>query len=76
MEKPHLKLEKNGENILNIFADLRESNSPLEALKKLRKIFPELDFIQAKEVMILHETDYNDLDEYQKAVFDQLKGQI
>lgn len=79
MNKEHLQLEKNGRNILLIFAELRKSMSPLQAVQKLMKVFPELELVQAKEILVLHDTDYKSLEDYQTDLFtkilDELRGQ-
>jgi len=72
----YLKLEKDGKNVLTIFNELAEKNSPMNSMIILRELFPELTLMEAKEVLVLAETDYNDLDDYQKDLFNQLKGSI
>ncbi len=79
MNKEYLRLEKNGRNILLIFAELRKSMPPLQSVKKIMEEFPELNLVQAKELMVLHDTDYKSLEDYQENLFtkilDELGGQ-
>ncbi len=79
MDREYLRLEKNSRNILLIFAELRKSLPPLQSMKELMEVFPELKLVQAKEIMILHDTDYKSLEEYQVDLFtsllDELRGQ-
>jgi len=79
MDREYLSLEKNGRNILLIFAELRKSLPPLQSMKKLMEVFPELKLVQAKEILVLHDTDYKSLEEYQVDLFtsllDELRGQ-
>ena len=72
----YLNLEKDGKIVLTIFNELAEKNSPMNSMIILRELFPELTLMEAKEILVLAETDYNDLDDYQKDLFNQLKGSI
>ena len=76
MNKEYLRLEKDGRNILLIFAELRKSFLPLQSIKKLMEIFPELHLMQAKEIMVLHDTNYKSLEEYQEDLFTKIMAEL
>ncbi|UKB82437.1 hypothetical protein LF887_15640 [Chryseobacterium sp. MEBOG06] len=75
-KEKYIKLKKDGKNVLTIFNELIENNSPMNSVVKLRELFPELTLIEAKEILILSETNYKDLDDYQKDLLNQLKNDI
>lgn len=75
-KEKYLRLEKDGKNVFTIFNELAEKNSPMTSIAKLRELFPELTLIEAKEILILSETDYKDLNDYQKDLFNNLKDSI
>ncbi len=38
--------------------------SPIESMKKMRKYFSEITFEEAKEIMIICDTDYDSIEAY------------
>lgn len=76
MTREYLRLEKNGTNILLIFAELRKSMPPLLSIQKLMEVFPRLKLVQAKEIMVLHDTNYKSLEEYQEDLFTHIMDEL
>ncbi|NRB48224.1 MAG: hypothetical protein HRU41_11170 [Saprospiraceae bacterium] len=76
MNREYLRLEKDDRNILLIFAELRKSLPPLQSMKRLMEVFPELKLVQAKEIMVLHDTDYKSLEDYQEDLFKQIMDEL
>lgn len=76
MNKEYLRLEKDGRNILLVFAELRKSLPPLQSMKKIMEVFPELKLVQAKEIMVLHITNYKSLEEYQEDLFTHIMDEL
>jgi hypothetical protein len=67
-KEKYIYLEKDGKNIFSIYTELKKKNDPLKAMVLMREMFPELSLIEAKEVIVLSETDYNSLSDYQKNI--------
>ncbi|NET31440.1 MAG: hypothetical protein F6K19_05490 [Cyanothece sp. SIO1E1] len=40
------------------------------------EVFPELKLVQAKEIMVLHDTDYKSLAEYQEDLFTKIMDEL
>ncbi len=40
------------------------------------EIFPGLELVQAKEIMILHDTDYESLEDYQVDLFTEILKEL
>jgi hypothetical protein len=75
-KEKYLSLEKVGENIFSIYTELKKTNDPLKAMVLMREMFPELSLIQAKEIMVLSETDYTSLRDYQKNILQKTVNKI
>lgn len=61
-----------GKSSLEVFKNLRSKNNLINSLVKLREIFPTLSLEEAKEIMIVSETDSKSLEDYQAKVFNDL----
>ena len=73
-KEKYLAIKKNDKNVFEILNELKKENNSIDSMVKLREIFPELTLIEAKEILIVSETNHNSLEEYQKDFFDQIKG--
>jgi hypothetical protein len=73
-KEKYLAIKKNDKNVFEILNELKKENNSIDSMVKLREIFPELTLIEAKEILIVSETDHNSLEEYQKDLFNQIKG--
>ncbi|MEL1242856.1 hypothetical protein AAEO56_01170 [Flavobacterium sp. DGU11] len=67
----YLKPENAGKDVFTIFKELSENNSPINAIIKLRELFPELTLNEAKEIMVIAQTGYKDLNDYQQSLLNQ-----
>lgn len=72
-KEKYLQLKKNGKNVLEIFSEIRKENNTLDSIMKIREVFTELTLIEAKEILIISETNFNDLEEYQKDLMNKFK---
>lgn len=73
-KEKYLAIKKNDKNVFEIWNELKKKNNSIDSMVKLREIFPELTLIEAKEILIVSETNHNSLEEYQKDFFNQIKG--
>ena len=71
--RKYLQLKKNGKNVLEIFSEIRKENNTMDSIIKIREVFEELTLIEAKEILIISETNFNDLEEYQKDLMNKFK---
>lgn len=67
------QIKKNGKNIFEIYLEYKKTLSPLESMKEMRKDFPQITFEEAKEIMIICDTNYNSIEEYQGSILDDIK---
>lgn len=67
------QIKKNGKNVFEIYLGYKKTLSPLESMKKMRKDFPQISFEEAKEIMIICDTNYNSIEEYQGSILDDIK---
>ena len=72
-EKEYKKYVHEGKDVFQILSELIEDNTKVSSIKKLREIFPEFSLTQAKGVLVIHDADYESLNEYQKEIFEQLE---
>jgi hypothetical protein len=70
-KEKYLNIKKGNKNVFDIFNELKKENSSIDSMVKLREIFPELTPIEAKEILIISETSFKNLEEYQKDFLNQ-----
>ncbi|WPO82108.1 hypothetical protein SD427_15230 [Chryseobacterium sp. JJR-5R] len=66
-------LSANWKNVFEIYLEYKKTLSPLESMKKMRKDFPQITFEEAKEIMIICDTNYNSIEEYQGSILEDIK---
>jgi len=66
-------IKKNGKTVLEYYLSFKEKNNSLDSMKKTRDEFPQLMLIEAKEVMIICDTEYDSLDSYQESLLDDIE---
>ncbi|KQR93855.1 hypothetical protein ASG01_08325 [Chryseobacterium sp. Leaf180] len=67
------QIKKNGENVFEVYLKHKKTLSPLESMKEMRKDFPQITFEEAKEIMIICDTNFNSIEEYQGSILDDIK---
>lgn len=68
----YISFQKDGKSIFAVYAELAKANTPMHAMVQLRGLFPELSLIEAKEIMVLSETDYESLEKYQEKTIGEI----
>lgn len=69
----YLNIKKDGKNVFEIFNELKKQNNSMSAMVSLREIFPELTLIEAKEIVVLSETAFKSLNDYQSDLAEKIK---
>ncbi|AWM13597.1 hypothetical protein DI487_06790 [Flavobacterium sediminis] len=65
-KEKYLKIKIGNKNVFDILNELKKESNSIDSIVKLREVFPELTLIEAKEILIISETSFNSLDEYQQ----------
>lgn len=72
-KEKYLQLKKNGNNVFQVFSEIRKDNNAMDSIIKIREVFAQLTLLEAKEILIISETNFNNLEEYQKDLIDKFK---
>ncbi|MDR6968505.1 hypothetical protein J2X31_002528 [Flavobacterium arsenatis] len=72
-KEKYLKIKKGNKNVFDILNELKKENNSIDSMVKLREVFPELTLIEAKEILIISETSFNSLAEYQQDFFNNFE---
>lgn len=67
------QIKKDGKDIFEVYLNYKKTMSPIESMKKMRKDFPQITFEEAKEIMIICDTDYDSIESYQGSLLDDIK---
>lgn len=63
-----------GKNVLEHYFDFRKNNNSIESMALVRETFENLSLKEAKEIMIICETNFGSIEDYQNSLLDDLKG--